>query len=147
MPTGKSKAYLNESDPGPICPAGSLTLPCKWVGRLDNAGRLQDADWLLLRHLSSHYASHSPVPKPWSQQHADFRATGLLFNWGTSSAILCRMLSRNYILHASHGDVVYTWRATLESGDVACWDAATDLFLIKNLIYGLHYIVSIAVYS
>lgn len=112
MPTGNSKAYLNESDSGPICPAGSFTLPRKWVGRLGNAVSLQDADWLLLCHLSSHWASHSPVPKPWSQQHADLTGRILFkFNW---TAILHTMVSGNCILHVPHTGTATPLRQSME---------------------------------
>lgn len=83
MPTGNSKACLNESDSGPICPAGSFATSCKWVGRLDNAvSSLRGADCLVLRHPSSHRSSHSPVPEPWPQQHADLAATGRILSVG-----------------------------------------------------------------
>lgn len=83
MPTGNSKACLNESDSGPICPAGSFATSCKWVGRLDNAvSSLRGADCLVLRHPSSHHSSHSPVPEPWPQRHADLAATGRILSVG-----------------------------------------------------------------
>lgn len=63
MPTGKCKAGLNELNFGPICPAGFYAPPYEWEGEVDNKVSLQEGDGLLLSHLSSPTAGHSPVTK------------------------------------------------------------------------------------